>query len=122
MNWVICVTQQHLLVTLPLTHTHTHTHTYTHTLTHTHTTHTHTNTHRQAQHFDLVFEAAKKAGWVGTPESSTKIDHVGFGLVLGEDGKKFKCVCVCVRVCVRVCMRVCMRVCLCACVCMCVCA
>eukprot|EP00983_Pelagomonas_calceolata_P090676 1157450-Pelagomonas_calceolata.AAC.4 len=45
---------------------------------------------RQAQHFDLVFSAAKKAGWIGTPESKAKIDHVGFGLVLGEDGKKFK--------------------------------
>ncbi|KAF5828098.1 tRNA synthetases class I (R)-domain-containing protein [Dunaliella salina] len=44
----------------------------------------------QAQHFDLVFSAAKKAGWIGTPESKAKIDHVGFGLVLGEDGKKFK--------------------------------
>lgn len=46
--------------------------------------------HRQSQHFDLVFAAAQKAGWVGTPEVRTKIDHVGFGLVLGEDGKKFK--------------------------------
>lgn len=48
---------------------------------------------RQAQHFELVFAAAKRAGWISGPDSpATKIDHVGFGLVLGEDGKKFKCV------------------------------
>lgn len=43
----------------------------------------------QATHFDLVFAAAKKAGYL--PEDRTvRIDHVGFGLVLGEDGKKFR--------------------------------
>lgn len=43
----------------------------------------------QATHFDLVFAAAKKAGWL--PETGGPlISHVGFGLVLGEDGKKFK--------------------------------
>lgn len=36
-----------------------------------------------------VFAAAKKAGYL--PEGRTvRIDHVGFGLVLGEDGKKFR--------------------------------
>lgn len=43
----------------------------------------------QQQHFDLVFAAAKKAGYV--PDNrNVQIDHVGFGLVLGEDGKKFR--------------------------------
>lgn len=39
----------------------------------------------QSQHFEMVFAAAKKAGFVG--ESS--LEHVPFGLVQGEDGKKF---------------------------------
>ena len=46
---------------------------------------------RQAQHFDLVFGAARKAGWVDSPGARpVQISHVGFGLVLGEDGKKLK--------------------------------
>jgi arginyl-tRNA synthetase len=40
----------------------------------------------QAQHFDMVFQAAKKAKFV--PDTST-LEHVPFGLVQGEDGKKF---------------------------------
>lgn len=40
----------------------------------------------QSQHFDMVFAAAKLAGYV--PESSL-LEHVPFGLVQGEDGKKF---------------------------------
>ena len=40
----------------------------------------------QSQHFDMVFEAAKKAKFV--PEISS-LEHVPFGLVQGEDGKKF---------------------------------
>ena len=40
----------------------------------------------QSQHFDMVFEAAKKAQFV--PETSS-LEHVPFGLVQGEDGKKF---------------------------------
>jgi arginyl-tRNA synthetase len=40
----------------------------------------------QAQHFDMVFSAAKLAGYV--PED-TSLEHVPFGLVQGEDGKKF---------------------------------
>ena len=40
----------------------------------------------QSQHFDMVFAAAKKAGYV--PEH-TSLEHVPFGLVQGEDGKKF---------------------------------
>ncbi|GAB5360812.1 hypothetical protein AAMO2058_000659300 [Amorphochlora amoebiformis] len=41
----------------------------------------------QKGHFDLVFGAAKKAGWL---DKEIRLDHVGFGLVLGEDGKRFR--------------------------------
>lgn len=41
----------------------------------------------QANHFAGVLQVARKAGWI--PEN-VKIDHVPFGLVLGEDGKKLK--------------------------------
>lgn len=40
----------------------------------------------QSQHFEMVFKAAKIAGFV--PENSS-LEHVPFGLVQGEDGKKF---------------------------------
>lgn len=42
----------------------------------------------QSLHFQLVFAAAEKAGWLNPQK--TRVDHVGFGLVLGPDGKKFK--------------------------------
>lgn len=42
----------------------------------------------QSLHFQLVFAAARKAGWLDP--AKTQVDHVGFGLVLGLDGKKFK--------------------------------
>ncbi|MBI3508875.1 MAG: arginine--tRNA ligase [Chlamydiia bacterium] len=42
----------------------------------------------QALHFQMVFAAAEKAGWLDPKK--TQVDHVGFGLVLGADGKKFK--------------------------------
>ena len=41
----------------------------------------------QANHFAGVLQVARKAGWI--PEN-VEIDHVTFGLVLGEDGKKLK--------------------------------
>jgi arginyl-tRNA synthetase len=41
----------------------------------------------QANHFDQFFQVARKVGWI--PED-VEIIHVPFGLVLGEDGKKFK--------------------------------
>ncbi|GBF91032.1 hypothetical protein Rsub_03887 [Raphidocelis subcapitata] len=47
----------------------------------------------QAEHFGLVFAAARRAGWLPKDEKSLeppRVSHVGFGLVLGEDGKKFK--------------------------------
>jgi arginyl-tRNA synthetase len=40
----------------------------------------------QSQHFEMVFKAAKIADFV--PENSS-LEHVPFGLVQGEDGKKF---------------------------------
>lgn len=40
----------------------------------------------QSQHFEMVFEAAKLADFV--PEEAS-LEHVPFGLVQGEDGKKF---------------------------------
>ncbi|XP_021894883.1 arginine--tRNA ligase, cytoplasmic-like [Carica papaya] len=45
----------------------------------------------QQQHFDMVFKAAKRAGWLPDNGSTyPKTSHVGFGLVLGEDGKRFR--------------------------------
>lgn len=40
----------------------------------------------QSQHFEMVFAAAKKASIV--PDNAS-LEHVPFGLVQGEDGKKF---------------------------------
>lgn len=42
----------------------------------------------QSLHFQMIFAAAEKAGWLD--RSKVRVDHVGFGLVLGSDGKKFK--------------------------------
>lgn len=42
----------------------------------------------QATHFKAIYSCAKKIG-IWDP-SKVRIDHVGFGVVLGEDGKKFK--------------------------------
>jgi len=42
----------------------------------------------QSLHFQLIFDAARKAGWLDT--SKVRVDHVGFGLVLSADGGKFK--------------------------------
>ena len=41
----------------------------------------------QANHFAGVFQVARRAGWV--PEGA-RLEHVPFGLVQGEDGKKLK--------------------------------
>lgn len=41
----------------------------------------------QAVHFQTVFAAAKRVGYAGP---DVKLEHVGFGVVLGEDKKKFK--------------------------------
>ncbi len=42
----------------------------------------------QSLHFQMIFAAGEKAGWLDLKR--TRVDHVGFGLVLGTDGKKFK--------------------------------
>lgn len=41
----------------------------------------------QASHFAAVFQVARRAGWI--PQGSS-VEHVPFGLVQGEDGKKLK--------------------------------
>lgn len=40
----------------------------------------------QREHFEMVIAAAKKAGWL----THQRCEHMGFGVILGEDGKKFK--------------------------------
>lgn len=42
----------------------------------------------QGSHFDLIFAAAQMMGWY--EPSVTRVQFVGFGVVLGEDKKKFK--------------------------------
>jgi arginyl-tRNA synthetase len=45
----------------------------------------------QSRHFEAVFDAAKRADWLNEGrESSVRLDHVSFGLVMGEDGKRFR--------------------------------
>eukprot|EP00915_Cephaloidophora_sp_WS-2016_P000753 GHVH01001002.1.p1 GENE.GHVH01001002.1~~GHVH01001002.1.p1 ORF type:complete len:605 (+),score=107.23 GHVH01001002.1:1110-2924(+) len=41
----------------------------------------------QFPHFTTVFKAVQIVGWL---DNGQILEHVGFGLVLGEDGKKFK--------------------------------
>lgn len=41
----------------------------------------------QKQHFDMIFAAAKMAGWL---HDGILAEHVPFGSILGEDGKPFK--------------------------------
>ena len=41
----------------------------------------------QANHFAGVFQVAERAGWI--PDGA-RLEHVPFGLVQGEDGKKLK--------------------------------
>lgn len=42
----------------------------------------------QSSHFDLIFKTARAAKWYTI--DNTRVEHIGFGCVLGEDGKKFK--------------------------------
>ena len=42
---------------------------------------------RQAQHFRLIFEAARRAGWL---TDDVEARHVPFGTVLGPDGRPFR--------------------------------
>ena len=41
----------------------------------------------QANHFAGIFQIAERANWI---PSNCRIEHVPFGLVQGEDGKKLK--------------------------------
>ncbi|XP_051537235.1 arginine--tRNA ligase, cytoplasmic [Myxocyprinus asiaticus] len=42
----------------------------------------------QAMHFQVIFAAAQMIGWYDP--KVTRVEHAGFGVVLGEDKKKFK--------------------------------
>jgi len=42
----------------------------------------------QGDHFKMCFAAARKIGWLD--EGNQRLDHIGFGTVMGEDGKRFK--------------------------------
>lgn len=42
----------------------------------------------QGTHFQMIFKAAEKAGYLDPDK--VRVDHVPFGLVLGADGKKFR--------------------------------
>ncbi len=52
----------------------------------------------QAPHFHMVFDAGRAAGWLGAPSSSAadvaaaalRVDHIGFGIVCGDDGKRLR--------------------------------
>eukprot|EP00768_Dysnectes_brevis_P001006 gnl/Dysnectes_brevis/123_a146_5008.p1 GENE.gnl/Dysnectes_brevis/123_a146_5008~~gnl/Dysnectes_brevis/123_a146_5008.p1 ORF type:complete len:604 (+),score=265.90 gnl/Dysnectes_brevis/123_a146_5008:41-1852(+) len=45
----------------------------------------------QAKHFELVFKASTAADWNLMPNGEhMTMEHVGFGVVCGDDGKKFK--------------------------------
>lgn len=42
----------------------------------------------QGDHFKMCYLAAEKIGWVDPKKH--KLEHIGFGTVMGEDGKRFK--------------------------------
>ncbi len=42
---------------------------------------------RQRQHFEMLFAAARKAGWA---DESVRLEHIGFGMVLGADRRPIK--------------------------------
>ena len=41
----------------------------------------------QGDHFKMCYAAARKIGWL---DAEQRLDHIGFGTVQGEDGKRFK--------------------------------
>lgn len=41
----------------------------------------------QYTHFERLFQAAELAGWCKAPK---RMEHMGFGVILGDDGKKLK--------------------------------
>ena len=45
----------------------------------------------QKKHFACIFDATERAGWLERCEKTdVRLSHVGFGLVMGEDGKRFR--------------------------------
>ena len=42
---------------------------------------------RQSLHFRMVFDTARRAGWLG---DDVRVVQLAFGTVLGKDGKPFK--------------------------------
>ena len=42
----------------------------------------------QGDHFKMCYAAARKIGWLN--DKGQRLDHIGFGTVMGEDGKRFK--------------------------------
>lgn len=42
----------------------------------------------QYSHFEMIFMGSQSAGWHKPPK--TKMEHMGFGIILGEDGKRMK--------------------------------
>lgn len=42
----------------------------------------------QQDHFFMIFKAAEMAGWLD--KTKCRVEHMGFGVILGEDGTKFK--------------------------------
>jgi len=45
----------------------------------------------QSEHFEMVFAAARRAGWLPAEKGAVpQVTHAGFGLVLGDDGKRFR--------------------------------
>ena len=41
----------------------------------------------QRQHFQMIFQATREAGWASDP---VREEHIGFGSILGPDGKTFR--------------------------------
>lgn len=44
----------------------------------------------QSGHFEQLFEIAKQAGWLCENDKNKHVEHVNFGVVLGEDGKRIR--------------------------------
>ena len=47
----------------------------------------------QAPHFHMCYDAGRAAGWHKRPVEAggdVRLDHIGFGVVCGEDGKRFR--------------------------------
>jgi len=44
----------------------------------------------QGDHFKMCFAAARAIGWADDDDDKVSLQHIGFGTVQGEDGKRFK--------------------------------